>query len=84
MRVLKVREGEPSTSVAYGSWSDWRSRRGIDAAAPSAPLGSCFCANCWGAGRVFEAARNGEGLIPVACATCCGTGGVPSAGVRRA
>jgi hypothetical protein len=79
VRVLKVREGDSRVSVAYESWTDWRARKGIDSA--TAPLGSCFCAICWGAGRVFEAAMNGEGLIPVACATCCGTGAVPSVGV---
>ncbi len=82
MRVMTVREGEPGVPVSYLSWSDWRSQRGIDAGAPTAPLGSCFCAICWGAGRVFEPAMNGEGLIPTSCPTCCGTGSVPSVGRR--
>jgi hypothetical protein len=77
---MTINEGEPRTAVAYDSWSDWRTRQGIDPGALSAPLGSCFCAICWGAGRVFEPARNGEGLIPTACPTCCGTGSVPSMG----
>ena len=80
MRALTVREGEPRSSVAYESWSDWRARQCTDPAALSAPIGSCFCAICWGAGRLLEPAMNGEGLIPVSCPTCCGTGSVPSVG----
>ena len=82
MRVMTVQEGEPRASVAYESWSAWRTRQCIDPSAPSAPLGSCFCATCWGAGRYMEPARNGEGLIPVPCPSCCGTGAIPSTGLR--
>lgn len=35
-----------------------------------------FCAVCWGAGRIFYEAANGEGLIPVPCAECGGKGAV--------
>lgn len=37
-----------------------------------------WCAICWGNGRIFGMARNGEGLIPLhPCATCAGTGRAP-------
>ena len=77
---MTIREGETRVSVGYASWADWRSQQGILPAAPPAPLGTCFCAICWGAGRVLEPAMNGEGLVPQPCPTCCGTGSVPSTG----
>lgn len=36
--------------------------------------GAWWCPNCWGAGRIFREAGNGEGLIPVRCERCDGTG----------
>jgi len=79
---MTIREGESRVSVGYASWSDWRSQQGLMPHAPPAPFGSCFCAICWGAGRVLEPAMNGEGLIPQPCPTCRGTGSVPSMGRR--
>jgi len=35
---------------------------------------TCFCATCWGAGRILVQARNGEGPVPVTCRTCDGGG----------
>jgi len=32
--------------------------------------GGSFCPICWGQGRIFEPAANGEGLIPVPCGGC--------------
>jgi hypothetical protein len=71
-------EGMPPVPVRYGSWSEWR--RGRSAVLPPAPLvpqGTSFCARCWGAGRIFEQARNGEGLVPVRCEGCDGERAVP-------
>jgi hypothetical protein len=41
---------------------------------PLAPAATCFCATCWGQGRIWSPARNGEGLIPVTCRACDGQG----------
>ena len=71
-------EGMPPVPVRYGSWAEWRTGRG--AVLPPAPLvarGTSFCALCWGAGRLFEEARNGEGLVPVRCEACGGARALP-------
>ena len=77
---MTIHEGEPRIAVAYDSWAQWRAEQCFLPEAPPAPFGSCFCAICWGAGRLLEPAMNGEGLVPQPCPTCCGTGSVPSMG----
>jgi hypothetical protein len=67
--------GSPAVAVRYESWEQWRN----DVAHPVAPApliasGTASCARCWGQGRHLEAARNGEGLVPVACPDCRGSG----------
>jgi hypothetical protein len=64
-----------SIPVAYPRWRDWRAERREIATAPPLPLapaGTCFCATCWGQGRIWSAARNGEGLIAHRCPVCDG------------
>jgi len=71
-----------SIPVVYDSWGEWREdRRRIltEPPLPTAPATVAFCALCWGQGRIWSAARNGEGLIPVACGHCQGQGVVHSA-----
>ena len=66
-----------SIPVAYRSWCDWRTerRRTTDASPlPLVPTGVSFCASCWGQGRTWSQARNGEGLVPVPCTGCGGEG----------
>jgi hypothetical protein len=68
-------EGMPPIPVRYSDWREWRDVRLDDLPpAPLAPATGCFCAACWGQGRMLEEARNGEGLVPVACADCGGSG----------
>lgn len=67
--------GSPALPVRYESWEEWRR----DVARPAAPLPliaprTASCARCWGQGRHFEPARNGEGLVPVGCPGCGGSG----------
>lgn len=67
--------GSPALPVRYASWEDWRR----DVTSPLAPPplvapGTASCARCWGQGRHFAPARNGEGLVPVACPDCGGSG----------
>ena len=71
-----VSEGSAPVLVRYTTWREWRSERTRQPLppAPLAPAGVCFCGMCWGAGRIHEPARNGEGLIPVRCAACAGAG----------
>lgn len=66
-----------SIPVAYRSWLHWREDRQRDRDAsplPLVPTGVSFCASCWGQGRTWSQARNGEGLVPVTCAGCGGEG----------
>lgn len=72
-----------SIPVAYRSWWDWRLDRRRVADTPPAPLvptGVSFCAACWGQGRTWSQARNGEGLIPRTCVCCDGEGVVRPGG----
>lgn len=65
--------------VAYESWCDWREDRRRDATTEPLPLvaaGTSFCAHCWGQGRVYAPARNGEGLVPAPCPVCDASGAV--------
>jgi hypothetical protein len=69
-----------SVPVAYTSWLDWRidKRQSTDFdPLPLVPSATCFCAMCWGQGRIWSPARNGEGLIPQLCTTCFGQRVVP-------
>jgi hypothetical protein len=64
-----------SVLVAYPSWIDWRvDRREAAATDPPSqiPSSTSFCATCWGQGKIWSPARNGEGLIPTCCPTCDG------------
>jgi hypothetical protein len=62
---------EDQLPVVYPTWAKWRADRSDGAAATAlqGPLTSS-CGMCWGQGRIFEPAPNGEGLIPVPCAAC--------------
>lgn len=67
--------------VAYPNWDEWRIDRRAAATREPAPIvasNTSFCAACWGQGRIWTAARNGEGLIPVRCAACDGECVVPN------
>ena len=69
---------EPATRipVLYRNWSEWRGDQLRTGALPTLPLlprDSCFCAHCWGAGRIYEPARNGEGNVPRTCPACHGS-----------
>jgi hypothetical protein len=64
-----------SIPVAYPRWLDWRTdqRKSADyEPLPLVPSATSFCATCWGQGRIWSAARNGEGLIPQVCPVCDG------------
>jgi hypothetical protein len=67
-----------SVPVAYTSWDHWRTDRRdtalFDEPLPLVPRDTSFRASCWGQGRVWRAARNGEGLVPCRCGTCGGEG----------
>lgn len=66
-----------SIPVAYRSWLHWREDRQRvrdDSPMPLVPTGVSFCASCWGQGRTWSQARNGEGLVPVTCRGCDGEG----------
>ena len=70
-----VLSGSPPVMVRYESWEVWRAD--LTEALPPAPLiasGTASCATCWGQGRVWEPAANGEGLVPHPCAACGGGG----------
>lgn len=67
--------GTPPVPVRYGSWDAWRE----DVRTPLPPLRviapeTVSCALCWGQGRIWEAAPNGEGLVPHGCWECGGSG----------
>lgn len=63
---------EDQLLVLYPNWAEWRSDRpgGAVTAPPVDPAVSFFCVTCWGQGRIFEPAANGEGYIPVPCVAC--------------
>jgi len=63
---------ENSIPVLYDDWTEWRDERARTET--PAPVGGTFCALCWGAGAILEAAANGEGLITIACDRCGGMG----------
>ncbi len=68
-----VHEGE--LPVIYPDWAAWRLEQAV--ATGGAPLftpGVSFCFTCSGNGRIYEWARNGEGLIPTPCLSCLGRG----------
>jgi len=70
-----VLAGSPPIPVRYESWDAWRAD--LTHPVPPAPLvaaGTASCPGCWGQGRVWEPARNGEGLVPHRCGTCAGSG----------
>jgi hypothetical protein len=70
-----VRVGSPPIPVRYASWNDWRAD--LLQPLPPAPLiasATASCPLCWGQGRLWEMARNGEGLVPLDCPTCGGSG----------
>lgn len=71
---------EDNFPVCYIDWAEWRDVR-IEAedefSLAGAPM-MCFCAVCWGAGRILEYAANGEGLVPTTCTHCGGVGSVPT------
>jgi hypothetical protein len=61
--------------VRYPSWDAWR----IETANALEPLpliapNTASCPHCWGQRRVWEQARNGEGLVPLVCEGCDGAG----------
>ncbi len=61
-----VLAGSPPIPVRYESWDAWRAD--VTQPLPPAPLiaaGTASCPRCWGQGRIWEAARNGEGLVPL-------------------
>ena len=67
--------GSPPVPVLYESWDAWRAD--VTQPLPKAPLiaaGTASCPGCWGQGRIWEAARNGEGLVPQPCEVCAGAG----------
>ena len=70
-----VSEGRSAILVRYDDWAHWRVVRAVAVAPPRLLAeGSCFCADCWGQGRILTPAANGEGLIPLPCSTCAGLG----------
>jgi hypothetical protein len=73
-----VLEGAERIPVRYEDWGEWRTELAVTAKRlPLIAPGTCFCAMCWGAGRVLRQAANGEGLVPLRCATCAGSGVIP-------
>jgi hypothetical protein len=81
--TVTVYAGSTALPVRYESWEAWR--RDVSRPLAPAPLVSpetVSCAACWGQGRLFEPAGNGEGLVPRTCAECAGSGLV-SAAARR-
>lgn len=59
----------------------WRDPRAMDASAGwrnqparSLQMSMEFCAECWGQGRTWYQAGNGEGLVSTGCRKCRGRG----------
>ena len=76
-----VLAGSPPIPVRYESWDAWRAD--VTQPLPPVPLiaaGTASCPRCWGQGRIWEAARNGEGLVPRRCEACAGGGLVLTGG----
>ena len=76
-----VLAGSPPIPVRYESWDAWRAD--VTQPLPPAPLiaaGTASCPRCWGQGSIWEAARNGEGLVPQRCEACAGAGLVLTGG----
>lgn len=70
--------GDLRLPVRYRSWDEWRDDRSSAADATVAfDAPGCFCAACWGQGRVLSSSPNGEGLIPSPCRVCAATGRAP-------
>lgn len=77
--MVKIRENAQAPAIAWPSWQAWRHGH----RAPESvwfrdltrPATADWCLTCWGNGRIYAAAPNGEGLIPVrVCMACAGTG----------
>lgn len=69
---------EDQLPVVYLSWEEWR-REKVRVAARCGSIaepGTHSCPSCWGQRKIFVAAPNGEGLIPVPCMTCLARGTV--------
>jgi len=74
--LITVVEGQDRMLVGYPSWRAWKEDRQRPPlpTVRLVPAGSASCATCWGAGRIYEPAMNGEGLIPRTCERCDGYG----------
>jgi len=80
--MVVVRDGVAGAPIQWSSWDDWRRGRNEPELVWLRPLSgrelpptATWCPVCWGNGRLFEMARNGEGPIPVAsCHACDGSG----------
>lgn len=73
-----IEEGRPPMPVIYHDWAEWRNHR-REASPPFSTVERVVtapCTLCQGAGRYFEPAGNGEGLVPRLCVECGGTGRV--------
>jgi hypothetical protein len=74
--VAIVFEGSPPIPVRYESWGAWW-RADLTQPLPPLPIAAhraVSCPDCWGQGRIWEEARNGEGLVPLDCPGCRGRG----------
>lgn len=72
-----VLSGPSRIPVQVRAWAEWRSARRWRAGPGSVRAAEGdFCAICWGQGKLFMEAANGEGLIPVTCSHCGGGGRV--------
>jgi hypothetical protein len=70
-----VLAGSSPIPVRYENWEAWRAD--VNQPLPPAPLVASVtasCSLCWGQGRLWEAAHNGEGLVPQDCPVCAGSG----------
>lgn len=63
--------------VIYPNWEAWRVERLVmNVPQPLIVPDTSFCGVCWGQGRLWELAANGEGYIPRPCVTCAARGTV--------
>jgi len=77
--VVTVRDNPLAPAIAWPSWRAWREGRRApesvwfrDCARPAT---ADWCLLCWGNGRIYGMAPNGEGLILLGpCWECAGTG----------